>query len=112
MSSTNQLSTSRPSEASTTSDPRAPPFEDSLRHIGLTLEEIRALPEERRNELAQRLGVVSWEPFTVQAIGTPGDVYAHVLREDPVVAPIPDDGGEDEVRELVGAEKGKNGSGK
>ncbi|KAF2791923.1 hypothetical protein K505DRAFT_326510 [Melanomma pulvis-pyrius CBS 109.77] len=47
----------------------------------LSLTEILALPEDERNALAQRMSVVSWEPFTVMAIGTPADAYEIVSRE-------------------------------
>jgi hypothetical protein len=66
----------------------------------LTIDEIMALPEERRNEIAKRLGVICWEPFTVQAICTPGDVY--VSNDLPEIKPIPDyDDDEDDADENV-----------
>ena len=68
----------------------------------LSVSEILALPEQERNELAERMGVICWEPFTVRAIGTPGDAYSHITREKlPTPEPIPDFDSEEEVERKV-----------
>lgn len=72
----------------------------------LSLIEILALPEDERNALAKRMGVVSWEPFTVMAIGTPADAYEVVSREVAEremreARPLPDED-EDEDGEVDG----------
>jgi hypothetical protein len=67
-----------------------------------SLTEIFALPEDERNHLKKRLGVVSWEPLTFKVLGTPADKYEivphDVMRKEMMEArSIPDDD-EDECK--------------
>ncbi|KAF2714922.1 hypothetical protein K504DRAFT_486714 [Pleomassaria siparia CBS 279.74] len=76
----------------------------------LSVEEMRALPEEERKALAKRRGITCWDPYTVMAIyrpanaGAPIPSHEEMRRQAEEAVPLPDD--DDEQEEDEEEEKG------